>query len=84
MLVSTRSHARLDTFPCLFRLVSMLVSTCFHAGNKVFPWEKQSVPMLGTPPKVPSEQLEGAIPFPRKEYPNELYVLQGSIKNSNW
>ena len=61
MLVSTRSHACLDSFPCLFRLVPMLVSTRSHAGNKVFTWEKQSVPMLGTPPKVPSERLEGAV-----------------------
>ena len=61
MLVSTRSHARLDTFPCLFRLVPLGETKCFLGGNKVFPWEKQSVPMLGTPPKVPSERLGGGI-----------------------
>ena len=61
MLVSTRSHACLDTFPRSSRHVPMLVSTRSLGGNKVFPWEKQSVPMLGTPPKVPSERLGGGI-----------------------
>ena len=40
MLVSTRSHACFDSFPCLFRLVPMLETKCFLGRNKVFPcWE---------------------------------------------
>ena len=53
----------------------MLVSTRSHAGNKVFPWEKQSVPSMGTPPKVPSERLEGAVGATGKCHPFSSKVV---------
>ena len=46
--------------PLRLSLLLMPVSSRSPQGNELFPWEKQVVPMGGTPPKLPSEQLESA------------------------
>ena len=83
MLVSTRSHACLDSFPCLFRLVPMLETKCFLGRNNVFPCWEHPLKCHRNDSKVPSEQPESAIPFPRKWWSNELYDLQNSAKDNN-
>ena len=83
MLVSTRSHASLDLFPCLFRLVPLGETKCFLGRNKVFPCWEHPLKCHRNNSEVPLERPEGAIGTTQKWWSNELYGLQGSVKDNN-
>ena len=66
-------NATFGSFPHVIR---MSLSGRSPAGNALFPRRERSVPMLGTPPKVPLASLENAAGTGHRRYWNKSQVIE--------